>query len=95
VKLTSRQTEVISLVARGYKNHEIGTTMGIGGKTVSNYLKVIFDKTGMNSRLELTLWHLYHQTRGLAETTCQECVAFEFCKWANPSITRERLRWLT
>jgi DNA-binding NarL/FixJ family response regulator len=66
VELTLRQTEFVRFVARGYKNDEIGTKMGIGGKTVNNYLKVIFDKTGMNTRLELTLWHLYHQTRGLA-----------------------------
>lgn len=64
VKLTPRQTQVVRLLAQGMTNREIGDQMGITAGTVKNYLKLIYDKTGMGSRVELALWAVAHLEKG-------------------------------
>jgi DNA-binding NarL/FixJ family response regulator len=54
--LTYRQLQVAQLVAMGLNNREIGRTLGTTGNVIKNYLRAIFDRTGMGSRLELALW---------------------------------------
>jgi len=39
-------------------NKEIAKDAGTTENMVKNYLRVIFDKTGMFSRLELALWNV-------------------------------------
>ena len=58
--LTEKQWEVSRLVSLGMNNREIGTCIGTTKHVVKNYVSNIFDATGMNSRLELTLWYLAH-----------------------------------
>ena len=55
--LPPRQREMTELVAHGNQNREIARRMGLNLQTVKNHLKIIFDRTGMNSRLELALWY--------------------------------------
>ena len=55
-ELSQREIRVVSLVADGMTNGEIARAMGTTDHVVKNYLRKIFDKTGMNSRLELSLW---------------------------------------
>ena len=55
--LSQRQRRVAELVARGLKNHEIATKLGIGAHVVRNYLTAIYDKVGVNNRVELALWY--------------------------------------
>ena len=52
-----RQLRVIHLVAQGLKNHEIARELGIGEHVVRNYMSAIFDKIGVNNRVELALWY--------------------------------------
>jgi DNA-binding NarL/FixJ family response regulator len=59
--LTPRQWQVIDLVSKGLKNQEIALQMGITRLVVTNYLRVIMDLTGMNSRLELAMWYVRRQ----------------------------------
>jgi DNA-binding CsgD family transcriptional regulator len=56
-KPSPRQQRVIALVARGLKNREIAQKLGIGEHVVRNYLGIIFDKVGVNNRVELALWY--------------------------------------
>jgi DNA-binding NarL/FixJ family response regulator len=56
-KTSDRQLRIIELVADGLKNREIAVQLGISGKVVKNYLSEIFEKVGVNSRLELALWY--------------------------------------
>jgi len=56
--LTPREERIIALVAQGLKNKEIARVIDTTQDAVKNCLKVIFDKTGMWSRLELALWYL-------------------------------------
>lgn len=53
--LTSRERQVLELVARGMKNREIGAELGIRPGTVKVHLKHIFEKTGVRCRYGLAL----------------------------------------
>jgi DNA-binding CsgD family transcriptional regulator len=44
-------------VAKGLKNREIATKLGIGAHVVRNYISTIYDKIGVNNRVELALWY--------------------------------------
>ena len=48
--LTTREREVLELVAQGLDNEAIGSRLGISGKTVRNQVSIIFSKLGVNSR---------------------------------------------
>jgi DNA-binding CsgD family transcriptional regulator len=54
---TEREQRVIHLVAQGLKNGEVAKEIGTTQNVVRNYLRVIFDKLGLGTRLELALWH--------------------------------------
>lgn len=56
-QLGAREQRVVELVAAGLTNKEIGKKVGTTEHVVKNYLRVIFDKAGVWSRLELALWH--------------------------------------
>jgi DNA-binding CsgD family transcriptional regulator len=51
--LTGRETEVVLALCRGLATKEIATELGISTHTVRDHLKVVFAKTGINSRGEL------------------------------------------
>jgi DNA-binding CsgD family transcriptional regulator len=51
--LTSRQTEVLELVARGLTNTGIAETLGIRLGTVEFHISAIFDKVGVSNRATL------------------------------------------
>jgi len=48
--LTERERRVLTLVAAGLSNAEIGSKLFISEKTVRNHLTPIFDKLGVHSR---------------------------------------------
>jgi pimeloyl-ACP methyl ester carboxylesterase/DNA-binding CsgD family transcriptional regulator len=54
--LTTRELQVIELVAAGLDNGTIGQRLGISAKTVRNRVSVIFDKLGVNSRPQAIVW---------------------------------------
>jgi DNA-binding NarL/FixJ family response regulator len=56
--LTEREQRVVELVAQGMTNDEIGAELGLTRFGVANKLKVIYDKLGMWTRLELALWYV-------------------------------------
>jgi len=57
VRLSPRQRQVIELVARGLKNHEIAGELGITQHVVRNYISKIYATIGVNNRVELALWY--------------------------------------
>ena len=59
-RLTPREVEVASLVWEGMTNREIGHSVGTTEQVIKNYLRVIFDKLGVWSRLELALYIANH-----------------------------------
>lgn len=64
-KLTRREREVLSLMARGRANEDIAATLGISHQTVRNYVARIYDKLGVHSRAEAVIWA---RERGLTLT---------------------------
>ena len=62
--LSRRQVRVIELVARGLKNREIAEELGIGEHVVRNYLTNIYDRIGVNNRVELALWYEARKIEG-------------------------------
>jgi DNA-binding NarL/FixJ family response regulator len=59
--LTPREMQVMDLVEQGYKNKEIGQSLGIRTGTVKIHLKHIFEKTGIRGRYGLALSGLKHK----------------------------------
>jgi len=53
--LTSRELQVMDLVERGFRNREIGDSLGICTGTVKIHLKHIFENTGIRGRYGLAL----------------------------------------
>lgn len=52
LSLTMRETEVLRLVAQGKGNKEIGDCLGISPRTVKVHMTNIFEKLGVNRRME-------------------------------------------
>jgi pimeloyl-ACP methyl ester carboxylesterase/DNA-binding CsgD family transcriptional regulator len=50
--LTTREAEVLDLVARGLDNAEIATRLGVSGKTLRNHITNIFAKLQVTSRAQ-------------------------------------------
>ena len=67
IRLTYRESQLIALLARGYKNKEIAACLGIGAGTVKVYLSTLFKKTGAKDRLELSLFGVKNALYGRAE----------------------------
>ena len=57
-ELTTRESEVVRLVARGMSNKAIAHELGISPRTVEGHLNHVFDKLGIQSRTELVHYAL-------------------------------------
>ena len=68
-RLTPKEVQIVALVGEGFKNKEIATKLDTKEQVVKNYLRGIYDKTGVSDRLELALFTIHH--RALAEAAEQ------------------------
>lgn len=59
--LTPRELQIVAAVVEGTSNKQIGASLGLSEQTVKNHLSIIFDKTGVSTRLELALYALHHR----------------------------------
>jgi DNA-binding NarL/FixJ family response regulator len=57
--LTSREHDIVRLVARGHMNRQIAEELRISEQTVKNQLTTIFQKVGVRSRVQLAI-HAVH-----------------------------------
>lgn len=48
--LTERESEVLALLARGYRNHEIGEALFVSLDTVKTHVKAVYRKLGVRNR---------------------------------------------
>ncbi len=63
-ELTEREREVIALLAQGVSNKDLGQQLHITENTVRRHLAAIFEKLGVENRLELVIYAFRH---GLAK----------------------------
>ena len=64
--LTERELEIVRLVASGYKNKEVGSSLSISERTVKTHLTNIFQKLGVRDRVGLVMYALKHGLTGAA-----------------------------
>lgn len=55
VVLTNRETETLTLLARGLTINEAAKMLGLSPQTIASYVKVIYQKLNISSRAEATL----------------------------------------
>jgi len=58
--LTSREEQVVALVADGLSNRNVANELGLSEHTVKKYLFRIFEKLGISNRVELVLYAVHH-----------------------------------
>jgi DNA-binding CsgD family transcriptional regulator len=58
--LTTRETQILRLVARGLSNREIGATLFISEHTAANHIRSILRKTGCANRTDATSYAYRH-----------------------------------
>ncbi len=56
--LTAQESQVASFVASGLSNREVATKLFLSPRTIDFHLRNVFAKTGISSRIELTLLEL-------------------------------------
>lgn len=59
--LSTREREIVGLIAQGFKNRDMAERLFISEQTVKNHLHNIFDKLGVSDRLELALYAIHHK----------------------------------
>lgn len=57
-RLSSREEEILKLLARGYRSKEIADELGIGMGTVNTHVRHIYEKLHVRSRAEAVARHL-------------------------------------
>jgi DNA-binding NarL/FixJ family response regulator len=67
-RLTTKESQVASLVWQGLTNREIGKLMGTTEQVIKNHLRSTFDKLGVWSRLELAMYVASHGGRKWPES---------------------------
>jgi DNA-binding NarL/FixJ family response regulator len=60
-QLTTREREVLRLLARGYAYKEISSSLSISIKTVESHASAVLRKLQLTSRRELTRWAAVHK----------------------------------
>ncbi len=60
MSLSSREMEIIELVADGLTNQEIAQKLTISKRTVDNHVSNMFTKTGSKNRVALLNWAMDH-----------------------------------
>jgi DNA-binding NarL/FixJ family response regulator len=68
-RLTPKEMQIVALIVQGCKNKDIATQLGTKEQVIKNYLRSIYDKTGVSDRLELALFTIHH--RALAEAAAK------------------------
>lgn len=60
-RLTPKEMQIVALIVQGCKNKDIAHQLGTKEQVIKNYLRSIYDKTGVSDRLELALFTIHHR----------------------------------
>lgn len=61
-RLTPKEIQIMALVTGGERNKVVAARLGTKEQVIKNYLRSIYDKTGVSDRLELTVFAQHHRT---------------------------------
>ncbi len=61
--LTSREADVLTLIAEGFKNKQIARQLGISEKTVKAHCGRLFQRIGVTDRTQAAVWATKHYPR--------------------------------
>ena len=64
--LSRREWEILSLVAQGYRNKQIGQRLFVCESTIKSHLYAMYKKLEITSRLEAVLYYYHHLNRQTA-----------------------------
>lgn len=65
-RLTPKELRIVALIVQGCKNREIAHRLCTTEQVIKNYLRSIYDKTGVSDRLELALFTIHHRVLAAA-----------------------------
>ncbi len=82
-RLTPKEIRIVALIVQGCKNREIALRLKTTEQVIKNYLRSIYDKTGVGDRLELALFTIHH--RVLAQAAAEVGSKLEAEEQAAPS----------
>ena len=82
-RLTPKEMRIVALIVQGCKNREIAIRLKTTEQVIKNYLRSIYDKTGVGDRLELALFTIHH--RVLAQAAAEVGSKLEAEEQASPS----------
>ncbi len=82
-RLTPKEMRIVALIVQGCKNREIAIRLKTTEQVIKNYLRSIYDKTGVSDRLELALFTIHH--RVLAQAAAEVGSKLEAEEAAVPS----------
>jgi DNA-binding NarL/FixJ family response regulator len=68
-RLTPKEMQIVALIVQGCKNKDIAMQLGTKEQVIKNYLRSVYDKTGVSDRLELALFTIHHKV--LAEAAAK------------------------
>ena len=60
-RLTPKEMRIVALIVQGCKNRDIAQRLKTTEQVIKNYLRSIYDKTGVSDRLELALFTIHHR----------------------------------
>jgi len=60
-RLTPKELKIVALIVQGCKNKEIAVRLNTTEQVIKNYLRSVYDKTGVSDRLELALFTIHHR----------------------------------
>ena len=64
-ELTTRETEVLALIASGATNQQIAELLRVSPNTVKSYVRAAYRKIDVDSRSRAVLWAVHHGVTGM------------------------------
>ena len=73
-QLTDRQYEIVKLLCQGKSRFEMAEILDISPHTVKNLIVAITNKTGLESSLQIALWHIDSKLGEKYKTSLDELI---------------------
>jgi DNA-binding NarL/FixJ family response regulator len=85
-RLTPKEMRIVALIVQGCKNREIAIRLKTTEQVIKNYLRSIYDKTGVSDRLELALFTIHHRVLAQAAAEMGTRLEVEEQQAAPPAV---------